>query len=295
MSDHHTCTANEPSQEPLAHPDLNDPPVLPPDDEVALTPSTDKGKGCTQIDSDLDGMDVDCGYYGDDNEGMALDEGDLGGSRLAGKKRQEPEKLTSPSPPHSAFVHPNKAPTPNTDNRSAFRLPTPTATTRGRSPHLSAGSGHHSTSVSSSSTGCSTRAPISSSGTSVTSSTRMTSQSGVSSTKRAKVGAQHHIQSVLEEADNMRQDKLVALELKNDRLRIKLDHERHRSEQSFAHEERGSEQANAAIVHQREMEKMKQEVELKNAESDTYERKKEMLMLELEVLKFHQGASGSGL
>ncbi|KIK72942.1 hypothetical protein PAXRUDRAFT_796728, partial [Paxillus rubicundulus Ve08.2h10] len=88
MSDHHTCTANEPSQEPLAHPDLNDPPVLPPDDEVALTPSTDKGKGRTQIDSDLDGMDVDCGYYGDDNEGMALDEGNLGGSRLAGKKRQ---------------------------------------------------------------------------------------------------------------------------------------------------------------------------------------------------------------
>ncbi|KAF9235196.1 hypothetical protein BU15DRAFT_78207 [Melanogaster broomeanus] len=79
MSDRHTHTANEPSQESLAHPDLNDPPVLPPDDEAAPTPSTDKY-------SDLDGMDVDYGYYDDDNEGMAVDEDDLGGSRLAGKK-----------------------------------------------------------------------------------------------------------------------------------------------------------------------------------------------------------------
>ncbi|KAF9223945.1 hypothetical protein BS17DRAFT_817536 [Gyrodon lividus] len=45
------------TQEPLPHPDL-DQPVLLPDDETVPTPITDKGKGLAQIDLDLDGMDV---------------------------------------------------------------------------------------------------------------------------------------------------------------------------------------------------------------------------------------------
>jgi hypothetical protein len=102
---------------------------------------------------------------------------------------------------------------------------------------------------------------------------------------------QHHIQSIIGEADTMRQDKLVALELKNDRLRIKLDHERHRNEQTFAREERGSEQANAAIMHQREKEKLECEIRLKNAETDVFQAKKEALALELEVMKLRQHMS----
>ncbi|KAF9226065.1 hypothetical protein BS17DRAFT_765147 [Gyrodon lividus] len=88
-------------------------------------------------------------------------------------------------------------------------------------------------------------------------------------------------------------DRLVVLQLKNC-LHIKLDHEHHHSEQSFSHEEQSSEQANAAIVHQCQIERMQQEIQLKQAETSSHKEKKETLALELELAKLHQGTSDAG-
>ncbi|KAF8835632.1 hypothetical protein BDN67DRAFT_984497, partial [Paxillus ammoniavirescens] len=235
------------------------------------TPSTDKGKGRVQA-MDDSMMEFDYGAYSDNNEDdaglaqgdmdMEVDEDELvHDGFIGGQKCQHPHSLSPPLNP--TFIPPEKSSTPITDNHSTFRTG-PTAGTCGHAtpgPPLSQRWLLHSLQL----------------------------ISAGNSAKRAKTsGAGHHIQTILDETDTVRKDKVVALELKNDRLHIKLDHEHHRNEQAFTHEERTSEQANAAILHQRQTEKLEAEIHLQDAEARTYERKKKALIMELEVMKLHQ-------
>ncbi|KIK75940.1 hypothetical protein PAXRUDRAFT_18558 [Paxillus rubicundulus Ve08.2h10] len=83
--------------------------------------------------------------------------------------------------------------------------------------------------------------------------------------------AQGNMGMEVDEAYTIYKDKVVTLDLKNDHLHIKLNHEHHCNKQAFAHEEWTSEQANAAILHQYQMEKLETNIHLQDAEARTYE------------------------
>ncbi|KIK81312.1 hypothetical protein PAXRUDRAFT_15301 [Paxillus rubicundulus Ve08.2h10] len=205
------------------------------------------------------------------NMGMEVDKDELmHDSFIGGQKCQHPHLPSTP--PNPTLIPPKKPSTPITDNCSAFcTRPTAVAhgcATPGPVSHLAPQAGamqHHSHSASA---GSST--PFGSSGMSTTSTTQLTLCSTGNLAKHAKTSsAGHHIQTILNKADTVHKDKVIALELKNNCLCIKLDHEHHHNEQAFAHEEWTSEQANAVILHQYQTEKLEAEICLQDEEART--------------------------
>ncbi|KIK79631.1 hypothetical protein PAXRUDRAFT_16239 [Paxillus rubicundulus Ve08.2h10] len=205
------------------------------------TPSTDKGKGHAQaMDNLMMEFDYDAGLAQGDM-GMEVDEDELVCNGFIGSQKHQHPHSSSP-PPNPTFVPPEKPSTPITDNCSAFH----TRPTAGARCHATSGPCW------------------------LLHSLQLISAGNLA--KRAKTsGAGNHIQTILNEADTIHKDKVVTLELKNDRLRIKLDHEHHHNKQAFACEEWTSEQANAVILHQHQTEKLEAKIRLQDVEARTYE------------------------
>ncbi|KAF9221616.1 hypothetical protein BS17DRAFT_809970 [Gyrodon lividus] len=198
----------------------------------------------------------------------------------------------SPSPPPlSAFAYPWKDATPEIDNRSAFRFRSPASQASsgscGHQSHRTPNPSYHSSSVTSS---ASTRAPFFS-----TSESPVTSQSTTLKHYKTVVLTRDSIQEILDKGmAAINNDKNQSSSAKLASLSLKLDHDHARfaDERAFKREQRNSELANAAIVHQRLQEVVKSQIRLKQAESEVYERQTRMLLAQAELMKLQLSMGG---
>ncbi|KIK14354.1 hypothetical protein PISMIDRAFT_117199 [Pisolithus microcarpus 441] len=100
------------------------------------------------------------------------------------------------------------------------------------------------------------------------------------SRKRIKSDLEDRVKSFRESTEALQQNAAQATEAKTERIRMKLEYQRHERECNLLREQQMVEQANAAIVFQREKEKKEADIRLVEAQAEVLRLKIELAKLE---------------